>query len=102
MSAITPCHDLARPRRHGRGTPLALSRRRPGPGISLPSDCREMIRRGALAAVWSSGGKDSQCMTILLSRIVPREQMLVVHAPLAEIEWPATSISRARFPTACR
>ena len=26
-------------------------------------------------------------MTILLSRIVPREQMVVVHAPLAEVEW---------------
>ena len=29
-------------------------------------------------------------MTILLSRIVPREQMIVVHAPLAEFEWPRT------------
>ena len=27
-------------------------------------------------------------MTVLLSRIVPREQMVVVHAPLAEVEWP--------------
>ena len=29
-------------------------------------------------------------MTILLSRIVPREQLLIVHAPLGEVEWPAT------------
>ena len=29
-------------------------------------------------------------MTILLSRIVPREQIVVVHAPLAEVEWPGT------------
>ena len=29
-------------------------------------------------------------MMILLSRIIPREQMLVVHAPLAEVEWPGT------------
>ena len=29
-------------------------------------------------------------MTILLSRIVPREQLLVVHAPLGEVEWPGT------------
>ena len=29
-------------------------------------------------------------MTILLSRIVPREQLLVVHAPLDEMEWPGT------------
>ena len=29
-------------------------------------------------------------MTILLSRAVPREQLLVVHAPLSEVEWPGT------------
>ena len=29
-------------------------------------------------------------MTILLSRIVPRDQLLVVHAPLDEVEWPGT------------
>ena len=58
--------------------------------IPVPSECHEMIRAGALVAVNSSGGKDSQCMTILLSRIVPREQLLVVHAPLGEVEWPGT------------
>ena len=56
--------------------------------IPVPPECREMIRAGALVAINSSGGKDSQCMTILLSRIVPREQLLVVHAPLGEVEWP--------------
>ncbi len=29
-------------------------------------------------------------MTILLARIVPRDQLVVVHAPLAEVEWPGT------------
>ena len=29
-------------------------------------------------------------MTILLSRVVPPEQLLVVHAPLGEVEWPET------------
>ena len=29
-------------------------------------------------------------MTILLSRIVPLEQLLVVHAPLGDVEWPGT------------
>ena len=60
------------------------------PDISVPPECREMIRRGALVALNHSGGKDSQAMTILLSRIVPREQTIVVHAPLGEVEWPAT------------
>ena len=58
--------------------------------IALPAQCREMIRRGALVAVNSSGGKDSQCMTILLSGIVPRDQLVVVHAPLAGVDWPGT------------
>ena len=29
-------------------------------------------------------------MTILLARIVPRDQLVAVHAPLGEIEWPGT------------
>ena len=59
--------------------------------IPAPPQCREMIRAGALVAINSSGSKHSQCMTILLSRIVPREQLLVVHAPHREVEWPGTS-----------
>ena len=49
-----------------------------------------MIRRGALVSISVSGGKDSQAMTILLARIVPRDQLVVVHAPLGEVEWPGT------------
>ena len=49
-----------------------------------------MIRAGALVSLSHSGGKDSQAMTILLSRIVPREQLVAVHAPLGEIEWEGT------------
>ena len=29
-------------------------------------------------------------MTILVSRIVPREQLVFVHASLGEVEWPGT------------
>ena len=29
-------------------------------------------------------------MMIVLSRVVPREQLLVIHAPLGDIEWPGT------------
>ena len=67
---------------------LATRRRRCD--IAVPPECRELVQRGALVAVNHSGGKDSQCMTILLSRLVPREQLLVVHAPLGEVEWPDT------------
>ena len=52
--------------------------------------CRELIRAVALVAVNHSGGKDSQAMTVLLSRIVPRGQIVAVHAPLGEVEWPGT------------
>ena len=58
--------------------------------IATPSQCRDLIERGALVAVNSSGGKDSQAMTILLSSIVPHDQLLIVHAPLGEVEWPGT------------
>ena len=49
-----------------------------------------MIRAGALVSLSHSGGKDSQAMTILLSRIVPRENLVAVHAPLEDVEWPGT------------
>ena len=60
------------------------------PDLAIPTKCRRLIDHGALVAVNSSGGKDSQCMTILLSRIVPREQLLIVHAPLGDVEWQDT------------
>ena len=58
--------------------------------IAIPPQCRALIERGALVAVNSSAGKDSQAMLILLSRAVPLDQLVVVHAPLAEVEWPGT------------
>ena len=67
--------------------------------IHIPPECREMIRAGALVAVNTSGGKDSQSMTILLSRIVPRDQIVAVHAPLVDVEWPGTvDFIRATLP----
>lgn len=46
-----------------------------------------LIDRGALFVVNHSGGKDSQAMLIKLLGIVPRNQLLVVHASLGAIEW---------------
>ena len=69
---------------------MRLDSRLHGLPIPVPSECRALINRGALIAISHSGGKDSQCMTILLSRIVPRDRLLVVHAPLGEVEWPGT------------
>ena len=58
--------------------------------LPVPPECRETIRAGALVAINHSGGKDSQTMTILLSRLVPHDQLIVVHAPLGEVEWSGT------------
>ena len=67
--------------------------------IRVPPECREMIHAGALLAINTSGGKDSQAMTILLSRIVPPDRLVAIHAPLGEVEWPGTiEHTRATLP----
>ncbi|MFW1644463.1 phosphoadenosine phosphosulfate reductase family protein [Acinetobacter guillouiae] len=45
------------------------------------------LEAGALFVLNHSGGKDSQAMMINLLRIVPKEQLLVVHASLGDMEW---------------
>lgn len=50
----------------------------------------DLIKRGALFICNHSGGKDSQVMFLRLKRIVPREQLIVIHATLGEVEWPDT------------
>ena len=54
--------------------------------VAVPPRCNEMIRAGALVAIDSSDGKVSQYMTILLSRIVPREQLVVARGDADEVE----------------
>ncbi len=49
-----------------------------------------LIKRGAIFYVSHSGGKDSQVMYLLLTRIVPPDQICVVHADLGKIEWLGT------------
>lgn len=46
------------------------------------------IEHGALFVINHSGGKDSQAMMIKLLELVPKEQILVVHASLGFMEWP--------------
>lgn len=50
----------------------------------------DLIKAGALFAVNHSGGKDSQAMMIRLLEIVPRAQLIVVHADLGNVEWQGT------------
>ena len=51
---------------------------------------QSLIDAGALVVLNHSGGKDSQAITLQLSEIVPHDQLVVVHAPLGEVEWPVT------------
>lgn len=49
-----------------------------------------LVNQGAIFYVSHSGGKDSQTMTIELSKIVPLDQMVIIHAHLPEVEWQGT------------
>lgn len=53
---------------------------------SLPT-IGELVRAGALFVANHSGGKDSQALLIKLLEVIPREQLLVIHASLGEVEW---------------
>jgi 3'-phosphoadenosine 5'-phosphosulfate sulfotransferase (PAPS reductase)/FAD synthetase len=48
---------------------------------------QDLIQAGALVVVNHSGGKDSQALLIKMLEIVPKHQILVVHASLGEFEW---------------
>lgn len=52
------------------------------------TEIQALVERKALFVSNHSGGKDSQAMLIKLLEIVPRDQILVVHATLGDIEWP--------------
>lgn len=56
-----------------------------------------LIRRGALFVINDSGGKDSQAMKVLLKQLVPRHQLLVIHAHLPEVEWDGSLEHIERF-----
>lgn len=66
------------------------------PHIADEGILRALVASGALIVVDDSGGKDSQAQGILLSRIVPREQLLFVHASLGRVEWELT-LEQARY-----
>jgi DNA sulfur modification protein DndC len=61
------------------------------PESRYPLEARQeldrLVKEGAVFYVSHSGGKDSQAMYALIAKVVPREQIVVVHADLGEIEW---------------
>jgi DNA sulfur modification protein DndC len=54
---------------------------------AVPAQVRDLIERGALFVVNHSGGKDSQAMYLLMRDVVPRAQLVIVHADLGRVEW---------------
>ena len=51
--------NLTEKQRRRAGDPTRAPLRRRPPGIPIPSQCRELIDRGALVSLAHSGGKDS-------------------------------------------
>lgn len=58
--------------------------------LKKDSEIQSLIDRGALFFCNTSGGKDSQAMFIYLQTMVPKEQLIVIHAHLPEVEWEET------------
>lgn len=54
----------------------------------MTPEIQALIDDGALVVANHSGGKDSQVQLIELLKVVPRRQLLVVHASLGKAEWP--------------
>lgn len=55
--------------------------------MTADTQIQELIDSGATFVVNHSGGKDSQAMSIILSQIIPADQILLVHAELPEADW---------------
>lgn len=64
-----------------------------------PQQIQDLIARGAMFVVNHSGGKDSQAMYLVLRDLVPREQLVIVHADLGAVEW-AGAVDHIRATTA--
>ena len=51
------------------------------------TNIKQLIENGAIFYCSHSGGKDSQAMYTMLSKVVPANQIVVVHANLGSVEW---------------
>lgn len=56
--------------------------------MKIPDNVEALVASGALFVANHSGGKDSQAQLIKLLEIIPRQQLVVVHASLGAMEWP--------------
>lgn len=56
-------------------------------GLSNIDDALSEVSQNSLFVINHSGGKDSQAMMVELLKIIPKENLIVVHASLGEMEW---------------
>jgi len=55
---------------------------------TIKSQIKDLADQGAIFYISHSGGKDSQTMALEIQRLVPASQLVVIHAHLAEVDWP--------------
>lgn len=65
--------------------------------LSIPAEVQAIVDAGGLVVVNDSGGKDSQAMKALLLAAIPRDQLLLIHAPLEGEEWEGTLAHVERY-----
>lgn len=65
--------------------------------MKITNEIKNLISRGALFVVNHSGGKDSQAMFIELKKAIPKNQLLVIHASLAGVEWEGTAAHAQKY-----
>lgn len=59
--------------------------------INRTPEITRLIAQGALFAINTSGGKDSQAMGIEMLKLgIPARQLVFIHADLSEVEWRGT------------
>lgn len=63
----------------------------------MNAQIKELIDRKALFVVNHSGGKDSQAMFLMLKGMIPKEQLLIVHADLPGADWPGVMDQIKRY-----
>lgn len=56
--------------------------------MKIPAEVKDLIEQGAIFYASHSAGKDSQDMYNQLRKVIPQDQLVVVHADLGEVEWP--------------
>lgn len=58
--------------------------------LAVLEEIQKLVDRGAIFYLSHSGGKDSQCMTLEMSKLVPKNQIVIIHAHLPGVEWKGT------------